>query len=325
VDFSKVLEKIKKLIQKNESVFVGNKPRVMLIYNPRSTKASLVEEKVIKPLREFKGIVFGKYEVKPTNVDDNANSLAKVLNDGDIVIAAGGDGTATIGLNGVVLSKKEVHFTAVPFGNFNDMARTLKRASGKKIYPLEAVVNGKHFRYAACYFTIGMFAESTEVFDEDKNRKRLRKKKKNFFFSLKTLFKWYLKNKRKTFIPEFELITCKVVNGEMDEERKVFKKASDYIASNGATVAKLMKGKKGICSDDDTFLATAKSLRSIFALGMFMVKSVLFRIPGEIVVCSKMYFDEPAKVEIQAEGEYKKLENVEKIEIRKVDNPIKIL
>ena len=102
--------------------------------------------------------------------------------------------------------------------------------------------------------------------------------------------KWYLKNKRKTFIPEFELITCKVVSGEMDEERKVFKKASDYIASNGATVAKLMKGKKGICLDDDTFLATTKSLRSIFALVMLMMKSLQFRIHAEILVCTKIYY-----------------------------------
>ena len=82
--------------------------RVFLVYNPRSSKANFVKEQVASPLRDIPGVMFGKYEVKPTDVDDNAEQLSKILMDGDIVIAAGGDGTATIGLNGVMLSKKAV-------------------------------------------------------------------------------------------------------------------------------------------------------------------------------------------------------------------------
>ena len=98
--------------------------RIIIVYNPRSSKAMFVKDKVFGPLREIKGVMIGKYEIQPTDVDDNAKRLAEFLLDGDIVVTAGGDGTATIGLNGVILSEKIVRFMALPYGNFNDMART---------------------------------------------------------------------------------------------------------------------------------------------------------------------------------------------------------
>ena len=346
METSEIKEKIQKLVYcKDKPDFQGlpnewytedGKPRirrVILVYNPRSSKAIYVKESVMGPLREISGIMFGKYEVKPTDVDDNANELARILVDGDIVIAAGGDGTATIGLNGCMLSKKAVRFTAVPFGNFNDMARTVKRASNQDLYPLEAEIDGKHFRYAACYFTIGMFAESTEIFDAEKTRKKLRKGNKGIIFSLRTLVKWYLKNKRKHFIPAFKYTsTIKTYdhNGVFQVHVKIqnedeTKGISDYLAVNGVSVAKMMKGGKKIYSHSSDFLSTTGKLNKFFKLVPFMMKSVLKRIPADITTEDTIVFPDYGDVEIQAEGEYKKLKHVGQIVIKKAENPIKIL
>ncbi len=346
MEISDIKDRIQKLVYskdkpdfdgiKNEWWEKDGRPRVrrvFVVYNPRSSKAVYVKESVIKPLQEIPGTMFGKYEVKPTDVDDNADNLAKILDDGDIVIAAGGDGTATIGLNGCMLSGKNVRFMAVPFGNFNDMARTLKKASGKELYPLEAVVDGKHYRYAACYFTIGMFAESTEIFDSEKTRKKLRKGNKGIFFSIWTLVKWYFRNKRRMFIAPFKYTsTTKVYdkNGVCQVKVKILsvdetKGLSDYLAVNGLSVAKMMKGGKNLYSHKSDFLSTTGRLNKFFKLIPFMAKGVLRRIPADITTEDTLTFPDYGDIEIQAEGEYKRLEHVGKIVISKSQKSIKIL
>ncbi|MBQ6486487.1 acylglycerol kinase family protein [Candidatus Saccharibacteria bacterium] len=316
-----------------EEKISGQKCRVILVYNPRSSKAKRVTEEVIDPIRKIPGIMVGKYEVKPTDVDDNARSLAKILLDNDIVITAGGDGTATIGLNGTMLSGKDVRFMALPYGNFNDMARTLKHASGKELYPLEAKIDGVHYRYAACYFTIGMFAESTEIFDSEKTRKKLQKGDKGIFFSLRTLIRWYFKNKRKVFIPPFKYSSTTRTydkNGVFQTRVKILntdetKGISDYLAINGLSVAKMMKGGKEFYSSKTDFLSTTGRLNKIFRLATFMRKSVFRRIPADITTEDVITFPDYGDIEIQAEGEYKRLNHVGKIVIGKAEKSIKIL
>ncbi|MBQ2638864.1 hypothetical protein IJF91_02265 [Candidatus Saccharibacteria bacterium] len=312
MDFSKIENKILAAKTKNFR-------RVILVYNPRSSKAIRVKTEVLEPLRKIPGIITGKYEVRPTDVDDNAEKLSKLLQDGDIVLTAGGDGTSTIGLNGALLSKKDVRFYALPFGNFNDLPRTIEQASGKEIYPLEAIIDGKHYRYAACYFTIGMFAESTEIFDTEKTRKKLRKGNKGIFFSIKTLANWYFKNKRKNFIPKFKFISSEKTL-EPDETKDI----SDYLAVNGISVAKMMKGGK-FYEDKTNFLSTTKKLTSFPRLATFMAKSILKRVPANISTKDTIIFPNGANVEIQAEGEYKKLKHVQEIIIKKSEKSIKIL
>jgi diacylglycerol kinase family enzyme len=346
VEVEKIKQKITELVySKDKPAFDGvenewwmengnpRTRRVFLVYNPRSSKATFVKEQVAAPLRDIPGVMFGKYEVKPTDVDDNAEQLSKILTDGDIVIAAGGDGTATIGLNGVMLSKKAVRFMAVPFGNFNDMARTLKKASGKELYPLEAKIDGVHYRYAACYFTIGMFAESTEIFDAEKTRKKLRKGNKGIIFSIRTLVKWYFRNKRKRFIPPFKYFsTTKTydANGVFQVRVKTMhedesKGISDYLAVNGVSVAKMMKGGKKFFLHKSDFLSTTGKLNKFFKLAPFMAKSILSRVPGDISTEDTIIFPDYGDVEIQAEGEYKKLKHVGKIVISKSEKSLKIL
>ena len=336
MEVSDIKEKILKLVySKNKSDF-DEKPktrRVFVVYNPRSSKAIHVRESVIKPLQEVSGVMFGKYEVKPTDVDDNAAELAKILEDGDIVITAGGDGTATIGLNGCMLSGKDVRFAAVPFGNFNDMARTLNKASGQELYPLEAKIDGVHYRYAACYFTIGMFAESTEIFDSDKTRKKLQKGNKKISFSIWTLMKWFFKNKKRVFIPSFRIdSTIKIYdkNGVFQNRVKSLdetetKGVSDYLAVNGLTVAKMMKGGKNYYSHKTDFLSTTKKLNRLYRLVPFMAKSILCKIPAQVTVEDVITFPNYGDVEIQAEGEYKRFEHIGKIVISKSEKSLKIL
>lgn len=306
--------------------------KLIIVYNPRSSKAKAIEQEVLKPSRELKGWLLGKYQVKPTDVDDNARGLAKILSDGDLVVAAGGDGTAVIAVNGVMLSGKDVALGALGYGNFNDMARMLgvKRAveyggeyvggvteiaqsfiDGKvrEIYPLEVKVDGEHWRYAPCYVTLGLLAESVAVFDDEKVRKKLRTGKKGLVFSVWNLAKWYFRNRKRKFLPRGEIEARGVT-------QKFFEGATDYLAINGSSVAKVMRGGKNYRKAGE-FRSGVVKLSGFFGLMWFMLRSAVVRIPGKKTRRDVIRFDEASEVEIHAEGEYQRLAGVKEIVVEK--------
>ena len=198
--------------------------KLIIVYNPRSSGHKAVQREVLTPARHLNGWLVGKYELKPTNVDDNAKALSKLINDGDLVVAVGGDGTAAVAANGIMLSEKDATFSALGYGNFNDVARMLKTkrpveyggefvggiidivrkfeaGQTAEIYPLEATVDGEHWRYATSYITLGLFATSVEVFEKGKVRQALKTGKKHFSYSLWQLVKWYFRHHKEQFLP----------------------------------------------------------------------------------------------------------------------------
>lgn len=318
--------------------------KLIIVCNPRSSHYAKVQREVLAPARQLKGWLVGKYELKPTDVDDNAARLAKLLNDGDLVVAAGGDGTAAVAVNGIMQSKKDVTFSALGYGNFNDVARMLgaKRAveyggeyvggiteiaqrfeAGKVtgIYPLEAKVDGKLWRYAPCYVTLGMFAESAAVLNSESVRKKLRTGKKHLFFSLWQLAKWYFSNRKQVFLPGMMLARTK---DQMSVEVKLPGGTTDYLAINSPRVAKLMRGAKSAHRMRE-FRSTTVQLGSFWRLMWFMTRSVVARIPGKKTLGDVIKFEQPSAVMIHAEGEYQRLENVKKIEVKKSKKVLKVV
>ena len=117
--------------------------RLILVLNPRSSQYAAVTREILEPARKLKGWTVGKFELDLGDVDENAARLAGILQDGDLVVAAGGDGTASVAVNGVMMAeegqsvvgagaRKRVTLAAVGYGNFNDTARMLgvKRREG---------------------------------------------------------------------------------------------------------------------------------------------------------------------------------------------------
>jgi hypothetical protein len=301
--------------------------RLFIVYNPRSSHYGQVKSEVIDQLRKLKGVMIGKFEVAPTNVDDNARKLARVLSNGDLVIAAGGDGTANIVINGIMLSRAQnVKLGVIGYGNFNDVARTfgnlklndILQGHVKRVYPLECRINGKHWRFGMCYFTLGMFAEACAVFDKPRTRKTLRKGGRKTIFSLMTLAKWWFKNRRRVFLPEsFQL-------GDSSEEFVERKKMSDYMAVNGRTVAKIMKGSDWYLKEG-SFLSMTGRLTKFGKLTKMMMRSMLKRVPGAESDYDCLVFPEATKVMVQAEGEYKMISGVRTVEISKVSKPLLVV
>lgn len=298
--------------------------RLMIVYNPRSSRFVDVEKEVLSKARDLKGYMVGKYEVEPTDVDKNAIKFAKLIKDGDLVLAAGGDATGIIASNGIIKSGKDATLAVLPYGNFNDLARTLgtktfedvfdKNNKVKKLYPLEIYIDGKFFRYATCYVTIGMTAEVCEIFDEPKFRKKMQKGSKSSWRSYIALSKWYFKNRHKrVFIPPF------TINGKPAE-----KKASDYCALSGKSMCRVMKGGDDYLKPK-VFRSMNRKLTSFPRLFVLMTKAIFARTPGEETTGDVLEFLKPATVELQAEGEYRVFKDIKKIEIKKGDKCLKVV
>ena len=295
-------------IRERLAALAGARTRVILVCNRKSTGYKRVEKEVVTPLREFvlqqKGITFLRFDVESPTLEENAKRLANLIGDGDVVLVAGGDGTAGIGVNGIMQSGKDAKFYVIPYGNFNDIIQILRSNSGKKVFPIEALVDGKHFRYALAYFTVGMMAESTKIFDDEKVRRKLRKSKFNLIFSLKTLLMWFFVNRKKDYI---------TIDGQ---------KYSDILVVNGKNVARLMKG--GDYYLGENFLYTEQRLNNLFAMVFFMLQAMFSGIPGRKLKEKTIHFEEKQRIFIQSEGEYKDLV-VQEISFLKSKKSIEIL
>ena len=298
--------------------------RLFIVYNSRSSRYADVKAGVLDRAKDLKGYMVGKYEVEKIGVDNNATKFAKLLEDGDTVLAAGGDATAVIAVNAIMQSNKDVELVVLPYGNFNDLARTLgtksfedvfgERASHQKLYPLEIVVDGKLWRYATCYVTMGMTAEAVKIYDQPKMRKILKSGWGRSFGSYTNLAGWYFKHRhKKVFLPEFKL------NGDLQP-----KGTSDYAAVNGKSMARVMRGG-GDYRKTKVFRSETDRLTSFWRLFRLMFKSMFFRIPGSETEGDVLEFVEPATVELQAEGEYRVFEKIKKIEIKKAKRCLRVV
>ena len=290
--------------------------RLLIVYNPHSSRHADVWEKVLTPAKKLTGYMVGRYEGEKTSPDANIKKLAKLIQEGDMVLAAGGDATGVIAANALMQSGKKAELAVLPFGNFNDLARTLRlntledalTAKKVKYYPLGIYVDGKFWRWATCYVTMGMTGEAVKLYDAPKMRKKLKSKFGRDVSSYTELAKWYLKNRhKKQFIPDFAL------NGRAQDPR-----TSDYAAVNGRFMARVMRGREDYL-DPRKFKSMTDRLTSGWRLTKLMTRSMVDQVPGKETKGDVLEFLRPGMVELQAEGESKVFEKAHKIEVRKGD------
>lgn len=298
--------------------------RLLIIYNPRSSRYIDIKNDILSRTKDLNGYLVGKFEIADTDVDDNIKQLSEIIGDDDLILSVGGDATAVIASNAILRSKKEAILAVLPYGNFNDLARTLrtktfddiflKDTSVRNLYPLEIIVDGQLYRYSTCYITIGMMAESVGLYNEPTMRKKLKKKFGRQISSYTQLAKWYFRNRHdRIFIPEFKL------NGVLQS-----KNTSDYVAVNGRSMARIMKGGEDY-RDPKFFRHQVDHLVDFYRLIVLMSKSIFSRIPGVATEGDIIEFTNPSTITLQAEGEEKVFRNIKTIEIRKGKNCLKVV
>lgn len=298
--------------------------RLLAVYNPHSSNYRRVEGEVLSRLPSLKSTMIGKFAIEKAPFERNVSRLKRVIRDGDFIVVAGGDATAAVTVNAVMESGKDVTLGVLPYGNFNDLARTLgtMRPSDifdadyqvQRLYPLDIAVDGQHWRYASCYVTAGMTAEAVELFDEPKFRAYMQRGHKSSWRSYLALAGWYFRHRhRKIFVPE-----C-TINGRPTEPR-----LSDYCALSGRSMCRVMRGGRDYLKPR-VFRSAAYRLTSFPRLFILMARSILHRTPGTETTRDVIDFVAPATLELQAEGEYQIFRDIRQITVEKPGKYIKVI
>jgi diacylglycerol kinase family enzyme len=268
-----------------------------------------------------------KFIVKEAPLVINAKNLASVIRKGDLVLSAGGDGTAAVVANAVLLSGKNATMAVMPFGNFNDFAETLGKMDFERIikkfeegrfdlyYPMEVMVDGRHYVYSSVYFTVGMLAEAAGIMKRTKVRKKLKKARNRLWFTARKTFKWYVKNKRRNdFLP---------IDARLNK-RKFKKGTTDYVAMNGKSMAGLVPG--GTWYElEDQFWSGAMRNRSFWRLLDKFAKSLEGKLPGGLAKMDVLSFPEKSDVFVHTEGEGECLKEVKEIKILKSGRCLRVI
>ena len=302
--------------------------RLIIVYSQYSTLFAEANTKVIEESRKLKGWMIAKFEVKePSDHKVVLKNLTKIIRQGDLVLAAGGDGLATMAMNAIIQSDVIATLAVMPFGNFNDFAGTLgsmdfdriirnfEEGRYEKFYPLDIRVNDRHYTYSGVYFTVGMMAEAAGVLENLKVRKKLVRAKNRMKYSAKKLFRWYRRNKRrKDLLPEMTRLN----------DIKVMKHTTDYVAMNGGSLAGVVPGGIWYKSAEKFWSGTMRN-RSILRMFRKFIRALEGELPGGESMGDVLVFDKPSDVFVCAEGDGHKLNGVTKIEVLKNGRSLRVI
>ena len=306
--------------------------RMVFVCNPHSTRAKKALKSLSPQLQELShwGLPFVIYSTKSPNFDINVEALFDFVEDGDLAVSVGGDATASMVINASIKAKIEkgytVFATALPFGNFSDIAANfgcrnihdILNGRVAEFWPLACTVDGELWRYGVEYVSVGLYAEACELFDEKDVREAISKVPiLRTPMSAVTLATWWQKVRGKRFLANFNIKSKKKTR----TKRQRAKGASNYLAINGRSVARVLGGTK---NRPDTFKHQVGCPDRPLELLGNMIEGILFRLPGEESRADTITFDEAKEFTVQADGEYESF-TAKTIEIRKANTFVPVI
>lgn len=299
--------------------------RLVIAHNPHSSRAKEVQTTVFARLDEA-GYAYETIEVRQASLQENIDWLQPQLQINDVVLCTAGDGSAhAVTQAALAANLPGVQIGFLAFGNFNDLAHTfntpqtlrdpvafLESAQIRSLYPLEIMVNEKHFRYALLYSTIGWTAKAAARFDQPDIRHRLQSGEVGMVRNLWKLGRYYLLSRRHSYLPPFTL------------DRRLRTRLTDVLCVNGPTMARLFHTGREYYQQQ-IFLYKKLNVRSLLWNVPFLVRSTLWRMPGTEKMQLALDFKHPAVVPIQCDGEVDELDGVQSIHIKKMSRALSVL
>lgn len=280
--------------------------RLVIIHNPNSTGARHVRQEVFSRLVEA-GESFDTIQTRYTTTQANTNDIAAQLRDGDRVISAAGDGTASQLMNAVASTGVDAEVGFLPYGNFNDLAFThmkpretvmdLLHSGTADLWPLSVYLDSELWRYAPGYVTIGWTAIAASQFDDLSSRGRFHQSPRSLTLarSLTQLAGNYAKY-RAIRLPHF---TSDVSTGS--------RAVTDVLAVNNPRVAHIVRSETNYY-DGLRFGYKEVDMARIVPNLAFGARALAGRAPFTPLRDISLHFDQPAHLPIQTEGEFARVD-----------------
>lgn len=291
--------------------------RLVIVHNGHSTGADRIQHDVFNQL-DLERIPYEVFSTPSPIANENIEAIVEHLKDGDRIISAAGDGTASQLANATLLSqRRDVELGFLPYGNFNDIARThlekhgsvldLLEATTVDVTPLSVVLNGEHWRYAPAYLTIGWTALAAAQFSASESRAAIKRSASGLRLghSLVQLAGNYFEN-RHNFIPSHHTSSSPLVRTAV----------TDLLFINNPRVGSIVRSAEAFY-DSDEFGFAAVDVSSMWRNIPFGLKAITGHTPTERFDDLEVTFEQPVSLPVQSEGEYSLVRNVEQLRVHK--------
>jgi hypothetical protein len=288
--------------------------RIIVIHNPHSTRASKVQAGVFERLDDA-GVTYACHQTHAADTETNIADMRAVLRDGDIVMSAGGDGTAMQVANAVL---REGHtdtlLAPMGYGNFRDLGRERDplallgpNAHTEESHPMTIEVNGRYLRDAPGYMTLGFTALAASRFGSPESRARMRNMPEfaKLAASIGQLGLDYFRMRDRK-LPVFRTSLSPIVQQAV----------TDVLAINSRQVGRVIRSSTDYAAGE-TFGVHSANVSSILSNVPFGLRALAGHAPAQVVSGLSLRFEQPSTIPFQTEGEYAELQNVDSIFVYK--------
>lgn len=291
---------------------MSSEHRNIFIHNPHSTRAERVNG-VMSQL-DTAGKRYETHQTPSPNADDNIDWVANLVEPGDRVFSAAGDGTASQVGEGILNSEvPNVEVAFGPYGNFNDGPASLGlvdpvdffdgRIATRSVHPIEVDQDGER-RTALFYATLGWTAGLAMQF-MTANREKMQASRNKLVRRMRDAMLYYALHGQDK-LPEFTFDDQSVVNDRV----------SDVLVRNSSVMAGLVRGR-------DFMSGSAFGLRELNVGNLpknvpFLFDSVVRgKTPSDVREAVSLTFTEPSSFYLMRDGESKLVEGVRELAFRK--------
>lgn len=297
----------------------------MISHNPHSSRASEVQAQVFDRLTAA-GYAYETIEVQQAHLDDNVARLVPLIQPGDIVLSAAGDGSAHATAHAVMKANQPgVQLGFLAYGNFNDLPSTLnskatlrdpvaflEQAVPNAIWPITVMVDDAPLRSALLYTTIGWTARAAQRFDDPKVRHSITHGGAGILPSLWRTGIFYLQSRSRSRLPALTI------------DGKPYKKSTDILYANGPAVARLFKTGKRYYSQP-VFLLRVLDVRWLLPNIPFLLAGLLWGMKGREIDSAQVEFSQPWSGVLQCDGEVVAIEAARRVTVNKATEPLTVL
>lgn len=304
--------------------------RLVSVHSPKSTRAAKYNSTIRPVLVKFAekhSVKFIEIPIVDLPYFMTRDIIERGLMDGDLIVAAGGDGIVNVTLDAAMSSQKDLILAAIPLGNVNDFTSVINSGITDPVtildskvvdfHPLDLSVNGEHELYSGQYISFG----ATTVLVDWLNSPEIRAARKKYRGNVARLM---VLGGRNMGIISKNIATLKIPSFR-HEGKTVHKNSVGFFLGRTGKFFRPQNGRKFHKSSDEFWFHTdnfhGKTTRDTMKLTRWLLRGI----PGKISTHEKLEFTAPTNLVCQVGGDNVLLENVSEVTCQRAKKPIKIL